>query len=176
MKKMILATALISFAIFTSAVWAVDSHHPTDDTTQAIEHMTMDKTSPTATDLGKMREKIEHESDPAKRQDLMHQHMEMMREGMKMMSRMGGENQGMSHDGNEQMSMEKRMAMMEQKMAMMENMMSNMMGGMMGMQHGNKEDNRMQIMEDRMDMLQEMVNGILMQQEMMDKSNTVHSK
>ena len=176
MKKLILATALVSFATFASSVWAADSHHPTEDSTQTIEQMTMDQTNTTTIDLEKMREKIEQETDPVKRQNLMHQHMEMMREGMKMMSMMGGKDQGMSHDGNEQTSMEKRMSMMEQKMTMMENMMSRMMGGMMGMQHSNREDNRMQIMEDKMNMLQEMMNGMLMQQEMMDTSNSVHSK
>ena len=80
---------------------------------------------------------VKSESDPKKREAMLHEHAQKMQD---MMGMMGGNNsmgmkdgkgmkgkKGMKHKHSE-MSTEDKMAMMEKRMAMMEDMMGQMMG------------------------------------------------
>ncbi len=62
---------------------------------------------------------IKAEQDPAKLETLKQQHMELMHEGMQMMSQ--------NHGASSEMMMEARMQGMEQRMEMMQMMMGQMM-------------------------------------------------
>jgi hypothetical protein len=109
--------------------------------------------------MKKMQEQmqqIQATTDPQARRKLMQEHMQSMREGMKMMHGMGGKDMmggkmkgapmmdegapdksaGMDHEGMERMHkdgmrmgmmMKKRHQMMEQRLDMMENMMNQML-------------------------------------------------
>lgn len=71
---------------------------------------------------------IKAEQDPAKRAELMAQHMQEMQEGMRMMGGgMQGRMQGGPQGGMQGMTAEQRMEMMEQRMGMMQMMMGQMM-------------------------------------------------
>jgi len=190
MKKLILAAALISLGLVAVPSWAVEAHHPAEGTTQSIEQITMEENGPAVDELEIMREQVEMEPDPVKRRGMMHQHMKMMREGMNMMSRMGGKHGAMAHGGpGGGMPMENRMSMMEQKMTMMEKMMGqmgkmmgsgmmgggmmggsmmcgDMMGGMMSGHDAGGEEADLKMMEKKMEMMQEIINGLLLQQEL----------
>ena len=94
--------------------------------------------------MGQMKE-IHATDDPAKRKQLMHEHMQNMQKGMSMMRSMGGNTMvgmtGDKKDGNmmmakgmnknmNSMEMGERHQMMEQRMDMMQMMMEQMMGQM----------------------------------------------
>lgn len=146
MKKLIAATALTTLCSLALPVWAADPHaHQSPDQAPAVEQQTMTTLDSNTGQLRDMREKIEKETDPAKRMEMMQQHMKMMREGMAAMK----------------MPMDK--SAMNMPMGK-----GGMMGGMMGGPAGGN-DPRMQMMEKRMGMMEEIMNGMMMQQELMQQ-------
>ncbi|MDW7772883.1 MAG: hypothetical protein SCH71_08340 [Desulfobulbaceae bacterium] len=164
MKKTVLAATLVSLSLFSLPAFGVEAHHPEEQGKQQIESQ-KDSGEITASmqQMKEIREKIETEKNQEMKNKLMHQHMQMMQEGMKMMAMMG-QGMMMGQQDTGPMPMEDRMAMMENKMAMMEKMMQG--GGMMGGTAGNQEA-RMDMMEKEMTMMQEIMKGMLMQQQMM---------
>ena len=80
-------------------------------------------------EMQRTMQQIHATNDPAKRRQLIQEHMQQMQQGMRMMgSMMGGGGKGMM--GNQDMSrmpMEDRMNMMQQNMHMMQMMMNQMM-------------------------------------------------
>jgi hypothetical protein len=174
MKKMILAASLLAMLTITTPVLAVEAHHPENQGTQVDAQTDTSKMDASVQQMQEMRKKIETEKKPAARKDLMHQHMRMMKDGMNMMTMMGGKGGMMAEQKDTtSMPMADRMATMEKKMEMMSKMMGQgggMMGGMMGgAASGSPTDDRMGMLEKKMMMMQEMLNGMMMQQEMMMK-------
>lgn len=163
MKKMILAASLLAMLSITTPVLAVEAHHPENQGTAVEAQPDTSKMDASVQQMQELRKKIETEKTPAARKELMQQHMRMMKDGMNMMTMMGGKG-GMMMEQKDMgsMPMADRMGMMEKKMEMMSKMMGQggcMMGGMMG---GG-------MMEKKMMMMQEMLNGMMVQQEMMMK-------
>merc|ERR1712137_1321151 len=68
---------------------------------------------------------VKSESDPEKREAMLHEHAQKMQDMMGMME--GKDSMGMKHKHSD-MSTDEKMKMMEQRMAMMEDMMGQMMG------------------------------------------------
>jgi hypothetical protein len=179
MKTMILAASLLAMVFITTPLLAVDEHHPEKQGPPVEVQKDLDKADASLQQMQEMRKKIETEKTPTARKELLQQHMGMMKDGMNMMTMMGGQGgMMMEQKGTDSMPMADRMGMMEKKMAMMEKMMSQ--GGMMGCQgmmgammggdaSGNPMVDRMGMMEKKMMMMQEMMNGMMMQQEMMMK-------
>jgi len=140
MKKMHLLTVAILLAFPLPSLYAVDAHHP--------EKQAQGKSMPVAGQKGmsggmmgnmqthmkemmQQMQELHKTRDPDKRDLLVEQHMQTMREGMKMMQDMGG---GMmmgkgNMEKNKQTGgdMKTRMDMMEQRVEMMQMMMDQMM-------------------------------------------------
>ena len=79
-------------------------------------------------EMKKVMADIKQETDPKKRQQLMHKHMQSMQQGMGMM--MGDMKREHAMEGHKEMSvmqMNERMGMMEKHMKMMQMMMDQMM-------------------------------------------------
>jgi hypothetical protein len=174
MKTMILTASVLTMLFIANQVLAVDEHHPESQSAPAEARMKTDKVDSSVRQMREMRKKIETEKNPAARKELMHQHVRMMKDGMNMMTMMGGKGGMMTEQKDTaSMPMTDRMAMMEEKMTMMEKMMGQgggMMGGMMGGGASDgPTDDRMGMMEKKMMMMQEMMNGMMMQHEMMIK-------
>lgn len=177
MRKIIFTmTLLLAFAM-AGPSWAVQEHHPADGS-QAATPMTQEQMGTSITKMQEAREKMDTAKTPSERQNLMHQHMEQMKEAMKTMNMMSGQvmmtgdQKGMMNGADTQnMPMGERMTRMEKKMDMMENMMgqSGMMSGQGMMMQNCMMGNRLEMMEKRMQMMQEMMKGMMAQQEMMMK-------
>ncbi|MEN8135470.1 MAG: hypothetical protein ABFS18_08045 [Thermodesulfobacteriota bacterium] len=167
MKKIILTVSLLSMFVITLPVWADKKHHPGTKGAPSATQMRMEEMDTSMGKMREMREKVEVEKDSTARQKLMHQHMNMMRDGMNMMTMMGGSSM-MGAKDTSSMAMGERMTMMEEKMTMMEKMMSGQ-GMMMGGTSGKSPNDRMDMMEKKMMMMQEMLTGMMMQQQMMMK-------
>ncbi|MCB2181287.1 MAG: hypothetical protein KQH63_04640 [Desulfobulbaceae bacterium] len=160
MKKIILASTLILVIATALPAWADQAHHPESADQQTIE-VTQDQTDSTIMKMEESRQKMEAAQSPTEQKALMHQHMQQMKDGMKMMGMMGGKGMMMGDMDSSKMSK-------SDQMPMMENMKSK--GGMMGgkgMMMGGQDDNRMQMMEGKMKMMMEMMRGMMSQQEMM---------
>lgn len=180
MKKMILTVSVLSMLVMSTPLLAVEAHHPESQSMPIAARMDAGKMDVSVQQMQQMRKKIETEKNPAARKELMRQHMRMMKDGMNMMTMMGGQGGMMTEQKNTaSMPMADRMAMMEKKMSMMEKMMSQgggMMGhGMMGsgMMGGgafcSSVNDRLNMMKKEMMMIQEMLNGMMMIQETMMK-------
>ncbi|MEW6519846.1 MAG: hypothetical protein AB1461_10575 [Thermodesulfobacteriota bacterium] len=174
MKKMMLTVSLVSLLTMTVPAWAEEAHHPAGQPAPETA-MEAGKMDAEIRQMQEMRVKIANEKNPATRKELMHQHMQMMQGGMRMMGMMGGKDmmqqggqsgmmggkgmmQGsqpamMEKEDTAGMPMADRMTMMEKKMAMMENMMGGK--GMMGR------------MEKKMAMMEEIMKGMMTQHQMM---------
>jgi hypothetical protein len=130
MKKMILAASLLAMLTITTPVLAVEAHHPENQGTQVDAQTDTSKMDASVQQMQEMRKKIETEKKPAARKDLMHQHMRMMKDGMNMMTMMGGKGgmmggmMGGAASGN---PTDDRMGMLEKKMMMMQEMLNGMM-------------------------------------------------
>jgi hypothetical protein len=169
MKTMILTASFLSMLFITTPVLAVEAHHPESQSAPPVEaQMNTEKMDASVQKMQEMRKKIETEKNPAARKELMHQHLRMMKDGMNMMSMMGGKSGMMTEQDTASMPMAERMAMMEKKMTMMEKMMGQG-GGMMGGAVAGPANDRLGLMERKMMLMQEMLNGMMMQQEMMMK-------
>ena len=121
------------------------AHHPGADQSQAVPAqddkaagMKMEKMQEKMKKMHEQMSKIQSTSDPKARQKLMEEHMQSMRESMKMMRGMGGgmmdkkkKGEPMTEDGEKtggmQMGMMKHHKMMEDRMDMMQMMMEQMM-------------------------------------------------
>ena len=159
MKKMIVfVTATITMLSLSAPVVAQDPEKQGQkDAMQMDTRQGMGKTGMMMQNMQKMNKQMEEinaTSDPAKRKQLMHKHMQSMKENMQMMRSMGG---GMM------------MAMMSDKQGSGE-MMNKGMGKSM---KNDREGQRHQMMEQRMDMMQMMMEqmmGQMMAQEGMLKN------
>ena len=121
------------------------AHHPGADQSQAAPAqddkaagMKMEKMREKMKKMQEQMSKIQSATDPKERQKLMEDHMQSMREGMKMMGAMGGgmmdkkkkgepKTDGGDKMGGMQMGMMKHHKMMEERMDMMQMMMEQMM-------------------------------------------------
>jgi hypothetical protein len=120
MKTMILTASFLSMLFITTPVLAVEAHHPESQSAPPVEaQMNTEKMDASVQKMQEMRKKIETEKNPAARKELMHQHLRMMKDGMNMMSMMGGKSGMMTEQDTASMPMAERMAMMEKKMTMM---------------------------------------------------------
>jgi len=141
MKKMILVVAA-ALAIQSSALYAAENtqsaKHAQNKTMQmGVGNGDMDKMKQNMKKMMKQMDEIHSTNDPKRREKLMHEHMQNMHKGMKMMRNMGGDMMMGMNDGKkggkEMMSNQeggKRHQMMEQRMDMMQMMMEQMMGRM----------------------------------------------
>ena len=162
MKKLILAASLLAILSITTPILADEAHHPENQGTQVEAQTDTSKLDASVQQMQEMRKKIESEKNTSARKELMQQHLRLMKDGMNMMTMMGGQGgMMMKQKDTGSMPMADRMAMMEKKMEMMSKMGQGcgMKGGMMG---GG-------MMEKKMMMMQEMLNGMMTQQEMMMK-------
>jgi hypothetical protein len=133
MKTRLLAT-MILLILPTTALYAVDAHHPDKQgqgqsmSSQQSGDMTMEKMQAHMQKMREQMDKIRATEDPDKRAELFDEHMKSMHEGMKMMRGMGGSMMmGSKQQGapmNNNMAM--RMNRMEQHMDMMQMMMDQM--------------------------------------------------
>lgn len=196
MKKTILAASLVSLVTFTMPAWGEQAHHPAGQASLVQEQVTTEQMSSEIRQMAEMRHKIESAGDPATRRELMHRHMQMMQDGMQMMSMMGGQGtmqgggtgmmgaqemmQGggsglMKQQDMSKMPMADRMGRVENRMAMMERKMA---GGKSGKMESKKmmrgghmmgSSGMMAMMHDKMTMMEEIMKGLMIQQEMMMK-------
>ncbi len=128
MKKVHLLTVAVLLAFPLPSLYADDAHHP--------EKQAQGKSMPVAGQKGmsggmmenmqihmkemmQQMQELHKTRDPDKRDLLLEEHMQTMREGMKMMQGMGGGMMGGDMPG--------RMDMMEQRIEMMQMMMDQMM-------------------------------------------------
>jgi len=149
--KMATVLLLLLSALAVPAVYAADeedhaAHHPGADKEQAgpahddrAAGMKMEKMHEQMTKMHEQMEKIHAATDPQERRKLMDEHMQSMREGMKMMRGMGADTMGrkkkgepMMEDGGKDgmpmgMMMMKRHKMMEDRLDTMQMMMEQMM-------------------------------------------------
>lgn len=153
--KMATVSLLLVSALAVPAVYAADeedhaAHHAGADKGDAgpaqddkAGGMKMEKMHEQMTKMHGQMEKIHAATDPQERRKLMDEHMQSMREGMKMMRGMGGDAMGrkkkcepMMEEGGKGpdkdgmpmgMMMMKRHKMMEDRMDMMQMMMEQMM-------------------------------------------------
>ncbi len=170
MKRMIQITFLLLVLAIAFPVLAVEEHHP-DTADQPAVQAGMELVDTSIMKMQETRQKMEAAKGPAERQNLMHQHMQHMKEGMKMMDMMAG--QGMMMEGRPDMMADANMKdmPMADRMAMMDKMMGQggMMSGQGMMMQKCMMGQRLQMMEKRMQMMQEMMKGMMTQQEMMEK-------
>ncbi|MCF8090449.1 MAG: hypothetical protein K9L23_20605 [Desulfotignum sp.] len=163
MKKMILTASVLSMLVMSTPLLAVEAHHPESQNTPIEARIDADKMDASVQQMQEMRKKIETEKNPAARKELMHQHMQMMKDGMNMMTMMGGQG-GMMTEQKDTASMP-----MADRMAMMEKMMSQGGGMMGGGAFCSSLNDRLNMMKKEMMMIQEMMNGMMMIQETMMK-------
>ncbi|MBT0588025.1 hypothetical protein [Alteromonas oceanisediminis] len=136
MKKLtslLLASALVAAPIATSF-----AHQHTDKSDMPMmDGQMMQKMQTHMEEMRAVLDAVKSESDPEKRDAMLHEHAQKMQDmmgmmegsdsmGMKAGKGMKGE-KGMKHKHSD-MSTEDKMKMMEQRMSMMEDMMSQMMG------------------------------------------------
>lgn len=107
-----------------------------------------------------MRLKIEAEKDPAARQELMREHLKMMKEGMDRLCMMAPKNP-------EGMPMGEHKGMMGKNMGQGGGTPPS--GEGMGAPPGRPGDDRMRMMDQQMMMMQETLSGIVLHQELMMK-------
>ena len=144
MKKLLILAA-VTLMLQSTALYAVDNAQDDKPGAGNTNGMDMSMMKNNMQNMMEQMEKIHAADDPAKRKQLMHEHMQKMHKGMKMMRSMGGNTMaGMAGDkkgGNMKMAkgmnknmssmdMGERHQMMEQRMDMMQMMMEQMMGQM----------------------------------------------
>ncbi len=164
MRKAAASLALVS-ALAVTGVHAADEddhaahRHPGADASQAAPgddkggHAKADEMHRAMKKMHEQMEKIHATTDPQERRKLMDEHMQSMREGMKMMRGMGGKKKGesMMEDGAAGMDKDKGMGMDREKGAEKDG--KPMMGMMMMKRH--------KMMEDRLDGMQKMMEQML---------------
>ncbi|MCJ7603158.1 MAG: hypothetical protein MUO63_16880, partial [Desulfobulbaceae bacterium] len=126
MKKTIQTAFLLLALVITLPVYAEVTHHPENQATPEMTQIDTGKIDTSVQQMQEMRKSIATEKDPAARNELMHQHMQMMQDGINMMTMMGGQGMMMGaqpcmmkEQDTSAMPMADRMTMMEKKMAMM---------------------------------------------------------
>jgi len=147
MKKLLILAA-VTLMVQSTALYAVDNakdHKHGAGNTSGMDMGDMSMMKKNMQNMMEQMKEIHATDDPAKRKQLMHEHMQKMHKGMKMMRSMGGNTMaGMAGDkkgGNMKMAkgmnknmssmdMGERHQMMEQRMDMMQMMMEQMMGQM----------------------------------------------
>jgi len=147
MKAIITLVAVAAMTIQTSTLYGAESSHSAKQGSNKTMQMNGEKgdmsmMSQNMQKMMKQMDEIHATKDPKKRKQLMHEHMQTMHKGMKMMRGMGGGTmKGMMGDkkgntdmmakgmGNKMSAKEKgqRHQMMEQRMDMMQMMMEQMM-------------------------------------------------
>lgn len=174
MKKMILAAALLSGLSIVVPAMADEAHHPGQPGSPAPARKDGGELDTSLQQMRDLRKKIETAKDPATKKELMHQHMQMMRNGMEMMGMMGGKEMMPGEPAGKMKKKDPDTMPLADHMEMMEKMRDQEGGmaggqGMMGSPSGQSMDDRLGMMEKKMMMMQEMMNGMMMQQEMMMK-------
>ena len=127
LTSLLLASALVAAPIATSY-----AHQHTDKSDmQMMDGQMMKKMQTHMEEMQAVLDAVKSESDPEKREAMLHEHAQKMQDMMGMMEgsdSMGMKaGKGMKHKHTD-MSTEDKMKMMEQRMSMMEDMMSQMMG------------------------------------------------
>merc|ERR1711879_388356 len=125
--SLLLASALVAAPIATSY-----AHQHTDKSDMPMmDGQMMKKMQTHMEEMQAVLDAVKSESDPEKREAMLHEHAQKMQDMMGMMEgsdSMGMKaGKGMKHKHTD-MSTEDKMKMMEQRMSMMEDMMSQMMG------------------------------------------------
>ncbi|MFQ3237269.1 MAG: protein CpxP [Paraglaciecola sp.] len=136
MKKLL--TLTIASLLIISPVAVVNAQQHGDKKPMSMGMMDEAKMEKMQQHMSKMKTllgEVKSETDPEKRQELLHKHAQSMGD---MMAMMHGENKGMGHSMDKQnmdkmrkseaMPSEQNMEMMEKRMAMMEQMMEQVMG------------------------------------------------
>ncbi|MBW2011575.1 MAG: hypothetical protein JRI32_08045 [Deltaproteobacteria bacterium] len=169
MKKKILTICLL--LVLTTAFSVLAEEQPAASSAEQTPEMSMEKMDSSIMKMKEMRKKMEEEKNPAKQKELMHQHMQQMKDCMGMMH-----GYGMMMRGKEGMMDGKDMSKMpmSDRMMRLEKMMGHCpMMRHRGMMKGHKMSGTMCspmfMMEKRMEMMQEMINGIMAQQKIMMK-------
>ena len=136
MRNVFFVTIMLLLFFFTVPAVAADKSKQHSGHDGAGEQMGMAEADASVQQMQEMRKMIGSEKDPAKRQKLMHQHMQMMHEGMNMMPMMGDQkgmiqgnmmNKSEGVTGDTSAAMAERMKTMEKHMKMMQEMMQGMM-------------------------------------------------
>lgn len=127
LTSLLLASALVAAPIATSY-----AHQHTDKSDMPMmDSQMMKKMQTHMEEMQAVLDAVKSESDPEKREAMLHEHAQKMQDMMGMMEgsdSMGMKaGKGMKHKHTD-MSTEDKMKMMEQRMSMMEDMMSQMMG------------------------------------------------
>ena len=127
LTSLLLASALVAAPIATSY-----AHQHTDKSDMPMmDGQMMKKMQTHIEEMQAVLDAVKSESDPEKREAMLHEHAQKMQDMMGMMEgsdSMGMKaGKGMKHKHTD-MSTEDKMKMMEQRMSMMEDMMSQMMG------------------------------------------------
>jgi hypothetical protein len=151
MKKKMMITMLALTLAIAPLVLAEEAHHAASGDSSTAQMDMGNKMDSSMMEMKEMRLKMSSTEGDSERNKLMHEHMQMMRNGMQMMDMMDqGNMMGKQAMGEKPMS--EQMPMMEKKMEMM---------GGNGMNH--------MMMEKKMLMMQEMMTGMMTQQEMLMK-------
>ena len=127
LTSLLLASALVAAPIATSY-----AHQHTDKSDMPMmDSQMMKKMQTHMEEMQAVLDAVKSESDPEKREAMLHEHAQKMQDMMGMMEgsdSMGMKaGKGMKHKHTD-MSTEDKMKMMEQRMSMMEDIMSQMMG------------------------------------------------
>jgi hypothetical protein len=117
--KTSIMTLLILVIVSALPVWAVEAHHP-ESSGQPAMKVTQDKIDSCIVMMEESRLKMADASSPKEQKAFMHEHMQQMQEGMKMMDMMSGKDMMKAQDNP-------HVKMMEDKMQMMMEMMRGMM-------------------------------------------------
>ena len=139
--KVIIIVSILLLAIATVLpVWGADqAHHPEADE-QPLTAVSQDKMDFRIMAMKESRMKMEMAPNQKERSALMHEHMQQMKDGMKMMDMMGDKDMmGKNMMGGAQGDMKKMM--MESKMQSKMQMMMEMMRGMMSQQEMMMKEN-----------------------------------
>lgn len=133
-----LTSFLLASVLIAAPITTTYAHQHTDKSDMPMKDtQMMQKMQTHMEEMRAVLDAVKSESDPKKREAMLHEHAQKMQD---MMGMMGGNNsmgmkdgkgmkgkKGMKHKHSE-MSTEDKMAMMEKRMAMMEDMMGQMMG------------------------------------------------
>jgi len=138
MKK--IATLMIASLVAISPVAVVNAQQHSDDESMSMGMMNeakMENMQKHISEMNTLLEQVKKETDPEKREEMLHKHAQSMEDMMATMhgkhkekgSSMGKGNHNMAKmKKGMQMPAEKRMEMMESRLMMMEQMVNQMMG------------------------------------------------
>ncbi|MDF2180989.1 hypothetical protein [Neptuniibacter sp. CAU 1671] len=118
---------LMSAVLLTAAVPGIAHQNQASDDQHRMQNSRMMQMREQMDKTEKIMEEIHGNKQPAKRQEMMMQHMHHMRMGMDMMDMHGDEKAGYAKQDQPCPYMDDRMEMMEEQMDMMHKMMRQMM-------------------------------------------------